>query len=383
MTSEPESADRRLHRRAVAWALGLALLLGTIETVKGWVAGRDAPNAFGWDEALLTNLPWWLLWGLAALLVFRLVRRFPLRGEGWPRAVAAHVGASVGLSLLHLGLSALIVWAAVSHAFLPLEEQVRRFVVGYLMTDLVTYWAIAAAYGAWLGHARARRAERERQELEVRNARLEARMSEARLAALRRELNPHFLFNALNTVSALASRGDGDRAVTAIARLSELLRRVLDDDLDERITVGEEVDLLELYLDLVRLRYGDRLSIRLAVDPAVRDALVPALVLQPLAENAVKHGVESVRGPAELRIEATGEDGRLVLLVGNSGPRLRVEEGDREDRDGGVGLRNTRDRLRTLYGPDAAIELRRGTGGGAEAVVRLPLEIEREVRLRA
>lgn len=396
MTTSDGLSDRKLR----FWALGLALLLGAIESVKGWVAGRDAPNDFGWTKALITNLPWWLLWGLAALLVFGLVRRFPLRREDGLGNLALHVAASVGISAAHLAGSALIVWLTVSHVFLSLETQIRQIVVGYLVTDLVTYWAIAAGYGAWITSARARAAERERQALELRNARLEAQMGEARLSALRRELNPHFLFNTLNTVSALAQRGDGKRAVTAIARLSELLRRVLDDELDDLITVEEEIGLLELYLDIVRLRFGSRLTIDVRVDPAAREALVPSLVVQPLAENAVRHGVESTRGACELHVQASAIGGRLEFTVRNTASsRGRLAPaGGREDRPGvassapggprgpggGVGLRNTRERLRTLYGRAADLTLRSVDDGRAvEAVIILPLTVESEVRLRA
>lgn len=381
MTGHPPTPSGRHDLRPAALALGLSFLLGAIETVKAFIAGRDAPNAFGWAEALVTNLPWWVLWGLAAPLVFRLVRGFPLRRDRWRSAALVHASASGAISVLHLLLSAVIVWAAVSHTFLSLADQIRQLVTGYLVTDLVTYWAIAAAYGAWLTQARARRNDRERQKLETRNARLRARMSEARLAALRRELNPHFLFNTLNTISALAHRGDGGRAATAISRLSELLRRVLDDDLEEQVTLSEELDLLDLYLDIVRLRYGDRLSIRLDVEPGARNALVPGLILQPLAENAVQHGVEAARGAAELIVEARREDGVLRLAVRNRGSGAHPPHGPAGDR--GVGLRNSRDRLRTLYGDEAALELQPDGEGGTRAVIRLPLEVEEEVRLRA
>jgi sensor histidine kinase YesM len=387
MTQHDESVSSRRDGRAVAWALGLATLLGLIESVKGWVAGRNAPNDFGWTEALLANLPWWLLWGLLAVVIFALVRRFPLEREAWPRSLFVHVGASVLFSALHLGISALIVWTAVSHSFFTLQEQSRQFLVGFLLTDVVTYWAIAAAFSVRVSRRRLEHSRREQELLQVHNARLESEMSRARLEALRRELNPHFLFNTLNSVSALARRGDGDRAAVALARLSELLRRVLDDALEEQISVEEEIALLRLYLDIVDLRYGDRLDVDVRVDPDARRALVPSLVLQPLAENAVKHGVEAMRGRARLQIRVTSREGRLDLSVRNSGPAspgaaITVVDPD-APQGTGVGLRNTRDRLRTLYGEAAALTLRPVPSGGAEARISLPLVVEEEVRLGA
>lgn len=385
MSTKSNGGDSDRHRfdlPAIGWALALTALLGVVEAIKGYVAGRDAPNQFGWAEALVTNLPWWLLWGLLAIPIFAIVRRFPLERGRWPRSVTVHGVASILFSLLHLGVSALIVWAAVAHAFSTLAEQSRSLLTGFLLTDIVTYWAIAAAYSVRLAQLRLRESEREHQSLMVRNARLETEMSRARLEALRRELNPHFLFNTLNCISALARRGDGKGATTAVARLSELLRQVLDDDLEERIPVEEEIGLLQLYLDILDLRYGDRLEMAVSVDPAARRALVPSLILQPLVENAVQHGVEAVRGPGRLGVEARARGRRLELRVSNSGPTDTPSLADAAD-GRGVGLRNTRDRLHTLFGDEASLTLRSLRTGGAEALLRLPLVIEEEVRLGA
>lgn len=367
---------------AVGWALAVAAFLGLIEAIKGYVAGRDAPNQFGWTEALVTNLPWWLLWGLLAIPIFALVRRFPLERGRWRSSVTVHSAASVFFSLLHLGVSAVIVWAAVAHTFSTLAEQSRALLTGFLLTDVVTYWAIVAAYSVRLAQLRLRDSQREQQALTLRNARLESEMSRARLEALRRELNPHFLFNTLNCVSALARRGDGRGATVAVARLSELLRRVLDDDLDEQIPVAEEIALLELYLDILDLRYGDRLDVAVDVEAGARRALVPSLVLQPLVENAVTHGVEAVRGPGRLGVEARVHGRWLELRVSNSGP-AEQDHGEGAKNGRGVGLRNTRDRLQTLYGDDGMLTLQPLRTGGAEARLRIPLVIEEGVRLGA
>ena len=381
--SKSGSGDRGgLDLPAVGWALGVATLLGVIEAIKGYVAGRDAPNQFGWAEALVTNLPWWLLWGLLAIPIFALVRRFPLERERWPRSVAMHSVASVLFSLVHLGVAAVIVWGAVSHTFATLGEQSRSLLTGFLLTDVVTYWAIAAAYSVRVTQLRLRASEREHQALLLKNARLESEMSRARLEALRRELNPHFLFNTLNSVSALARRGDGRGATIAVARLSELLRRVLDDDLEERIPVEEEIALLQLYLDILDLRYGDRLDVAVDVEPGAAHALVPSLILQPLVENAVKHGVEAVRGPGRLGIEARVRGGWLELRVSNSGPVAGASPANATNGHG-VGLRNARDRLRTLCGDEATLTLRPLLTGGAEARLRVPIVVEDEVRLGA
>jgi len=374
---------RTSHARPVAWALAIGIALGAIETVKAAVAGRSAPNDFGLTEALLTNLPWWLLWALIAPLVFRLVDRFPLQRRNWARPALVHGLACLGLSLAHLVLSALGVWAAVSREFLTLEATIGRLVAGYLVSDLVTYWAIVAAYSTYASRHRLEAAEREHRALELRAARLEAEtaqlraeMTEARLAALRMELNPHFLYNALNTVSSLAQRGDRGAAVDMLAKLSELLRRTLDGPLDHEQPIEQELELLDLYLSIERVRFADRLVIDVRVDPAARGALVPSFMLQPLVENAVRHGVAAVLGPVSIEINAAAVGADLVIHVRDTGPGFASSPSER-----GVGLRNTRRRLEALHGAAGRLERRTSPDGGAEVVLRLPLRLEETVHV--
>ncbi len=375
---------RSLPARPVTWALAVGLALGAIETVKAVVAGRSAPNEFGVVDAVLTNLPWWLLWALLAPLVFRLVDRFPLQRGALVRPAVVHGVASIVVSLFHLVLSALGVWAAVSREFLTLQGTIRQLVAGYLVSDLVTYWAIVAAYSTYASRRRLEASEHERRRLELHAARLEAEaaelraeMTEARLAALRMELNPHFLYNALNTVSSLTQRGQERAAVDMLARLSDLLRRTLDEHLDHEVPIEQELDLLDLYLSIERVRFADRLVIDVRLDPAVRSALVPTFVLQPLVENAIRHGVAEVRGPASVAISAAAVGPQLEIRVRDSGPGFDPAA-SAED---GVGLRNTRRRLATLYGDAGTLRQYTLEAGGAEVVLHLPLRVEEGVRV--
>jgi len=374
---------RSAHARPVAWALAIGLGLGAIETVKATVAGRSAPNEFGFAEALLTNLPWWLLWALIAPLVFRLVDRFPLQRSAWARPATVHGVACLVLSLGHLALSALGVWAAVGREFQTLEVTIGRLVAGYLVSDIVTYWAIVAAYSTYASRRRLEAAEQERRALELRAARLEteaaelrAEMTEARLAALRMELNPHFLYNALNTVSSLAQQGDRRTAVDMLAKLSELLRRTLDGPVEHEQPIEQELELLELYLSIERVRFADRLAIDVAVDPSARGALVPTFMLQPVVENAIRHGVAGVRGPVKIDVSAAVVARGLVIRVRDTGPGFGAAMSG-----SGVGLRNTERRLETLYGQAGSLERRAPSGGGAEVVLRLPHRVEEPIRV--
>jgi len=203
--------------------------------------------------------------------------------------------------------------------------------------------------------------------LQAETARLQAQLAEARLSALRSQIDPHFLFNTLNAVSALVER-DPRGVRRMIARLSELLRHSLEGAGEPVVTLRQELAFADRYLEIMRIRFQGSLEVEQRVDDEVCDALVPNLVLQPLVENAVKHGLGRLRGIGKIEIEARREEGRVVLRVRDNGPGMDGAAPARE----GVGLRNTRERLAQLYGADAALTLRTPDGGGFEAEVRLP-----------
>jgi two-component system, LytTR family, sensor kinase len=199
---------------------------------------------------------------------------------------------------------------------------------------------------------------------------------QAQLRALRYQLNPHFLFNTLNAVTTLNLEGDAAAANRMVENLSAFLRHSLDNDPMQRVTVAEEVDSLRLYLGIEEVRFADRLRVETDIAPDCRTALVPSLLLQPLVENAIKHAVsKSVEG-GTLRIGARRAGDRLWLTVSDDGPGSSRPSGG-EAR--GVGLRNTRDRLRVLYGAQQSFELRNRPEGGCEVELSLPLELGGEL----
>ncbi len=362
--------------RLTAYAVVIAALLGVLETIKAVLVAPASDPGFGWGRAAITNLPWWLLWAALVPLAVALNARLERRGAGRRTTLAVNGLASVLASLAHLIVSAAIVQAGSAYRFQSFGTTVRGLLIGYFFTDLVTYWAIVAAYTTFASRRRLRAQEEENRRLELRSARLEAerarletQMTEARLEALRMELNPHFLFNALNGVSALAGRGETDAAVRMLAKLGELLRRTLDQDLEPELPLTEELDLLGLYLDVERARFGSRLSTRVRTTPEADGALVPRFILQPLVENAIRHGVAATRGDIEIEIEAAVGGARLEISVRDTGP------GPPESASEGIGLRNTRSRLATLYGDDAELEMSRREEGGTEIRLALPLRL--------
>jgi len=224
-------------------------------------------------------------------------------------------------------------------------------------TNLLTYWGIA-------GIVLARDFYRKYRERELRSAQLETELARSQLATLKAQLHPHFLFNTLNAISALVARAP-EQAERMIARLSELLRATLETD-EARVPLRRELEFVERYLAIERVRFGERLRVETQVDPSVWGAEVPHLILQPLVENAVKHGVARHAAGGRIRITARQEVNRLVLEVHDDGPgaadAAAIEEG--------IGISNTRRRLERLFGADARLEFR--SEEGFTAALSLP-----------
>ena len=213
------------------------------------------------------------------------------------------------------------------------------------------------------------------QEQEVRSAALAAELSRAQLAALRAQLHPHFLFNALNAAVGLVRAGQPEAGVGVLTSLGELLRHLLQDEASQEIPLRDEMSLLDRYLAIERARFGDRLTTTVAPCDGLADALVPSLVLQPLVENAVRHGVARREAPVEIRIEMFAREQLLHLCLTDDGPGLPLEWS--LEQAAGVGLRNTRARIAALYGDAAHLELRRRRTQGTEAEITLPLRYAR------
>jgi sensor histidine kinase YesM len=237
--------------------------------------------------------------------------------------------------------------------------------------------------------SRARRKRNKRLEREAEQ--LRAQLTEARLEALRMQINPHFLFNTLHTVATMAgSNPEGVR--TATARLSEMLRYALSTSDQQEVPLGEELDILESYLDIQKLRLEERLITDLDIEPGTRRALVPTLLLQPLAENAVKHGFKGSDQPGRLVVRVRKDGGTLVLTVADNGAGLSADSTPAEAASEAAhseeehGLQNIAERLDGLYGDDASLDFERSAEGGLAVVIRLPYhtrETERDLRVSA
>jgi LytS/YehU family sensor histidine kinase len=306
-----------------------------------------------------------MLWAFATPAILALVRRLPIDRPPRGRNIGIHMatGFAMGVATggVTIGLAMAIGSPELREAVAPGDFPHTLAVWG--LFGLLFYAALASVGLALDYHRRLR-------ERELAASRLESQLVEARLNALRMQLQPHFLFNALNSVSMLVRQGDASTAVRMVARLSDLLRYVLDGD-DSMVPLRAEIEFVSRYLEIEQLRFRDRMCVRIAVDDAVQDVAIPGLLLQPLAENAVRHAVAVRAAPTTIELRAGPSDGRLEIVLVDDGPGLA----DPFDEDGcdGIGLANTRSRLAWTYGTNAEMTIRDATGGGTEVRLSLPL----------
>jgi sensor histidine kinase YesM len=244
----------------------------------------------------------------------------------------------------------------------------ERLLLGYFAVNFLAYLGVSGTYHVLRYH-------REMLAREQLAASLRARLAEARLEGLRAQLNPHFLFNTLNAISSLALTGDRERVVQTLSDLSELLRVSFDSDMPQEIPLERELAFLDRYIDIQRTRFGERLTIEMDVASAARRALLPSMMLQPLVENALQHGISAHPGPGRVVVRAHQENGSLRLRVENTGPGFGKTNGKG---DAGVGLSNTRARLEELYGDRQRLLWGNLEGGGAYVEVSVPFRPSRE-----
>ncbi|MFK3648314.1 sensor histidine kinase [Lysobacter enzymogenes] len=312
----------------------------------------------------------WFTWAALAPWIFKLSARHPVRPPLRLRGLARQALLSVGVTALALSIG-----AAVSTLFEPsgFGEQLMYFVGQHAATGLLTYWALLA-----IQHSLHFRAEQSRRELEA--VRLARELAQSRLQVLKTQLQPHFLFNTLHAIVTLLDE-DQRSAEDMLLRLSELLRAFLEDYDGQEISLRRELDLLELYLGIQRKRFQDRLEARIYADPEALDCAVPSLLLQPLVENAIRHGIGRRVGADRVEIECRREDGELRIEVRNRNSELTPGESPQGH---GIGLSNTRLRLRELYGDAAQLRLDQLWPQGVACRIALPArEIDEDVEVAA
>jgi sensor histidine kinase YesM len=348
-----------MQRRWIVWLLvlagwtALAVFFGVSSSLT-YVTTYRPPQ---WRFTFLMALTEWYAWAVMTPLVAWLATRFPIRQGRLLASLPVHAVAGFFIAVVKVMLTRILRISLVSSS--------AYFLISNLATHYVIYWALVGAVHA-LAYYRAGR------EGELRASQLEGRLAEARLQLLKMQLHPHFLFNTLNAISELVHE-DPSAAERMIASLSELLRETLDAGATDRVPLEHELELLDRYVDIQQARFGNRLDVRIHADTDVRRALVPHLILQPLVENSIRHGLAARVRAGRIDVRATRQGDELLLEVEDDGTGLKSESGPRE----GVGLGNMRARLQVLYGASHSIQIRNANVGGALVSIVIPWQEER------
>src|SRR5687768_1369789 len=320
-----------------------------------------------WLPVFATEMATWLPWALATPWIIGLARRHPFVRGTTLRTVAVHVGAFATIAVVAEAWTATLqvlfnpwnyrqppeFWDSWSTTLL---YHVLIFLIAYALILTVTYLVDSRDKVA-------------RQMTET--ARLNEELSKSQLAALRRQMEPHFMFNTLNSIAGLVRDRRNDAAVSMIVGLSEFLRRASEDSHRSQVTLAEEVEYLQRYIDIQKVRFGERLRVTVDIPSDLLDAQVPSLLLQPLVENAIKHGVGKRVAGGTVRVTGARRDGSLYLTVYNDGPRFPKNW---QTEGGGVGLANLRTRLQILHGDACDRQMTRAEGDGVEVVGTPPLK---------
>jgi hypothetical protein len=320
---------------------------------------------------LALNLSYWYSWACLTPAILWLSRRFPLGQRTWTRSIPVHLAGVIAATLAHVmltvtsqrAINVLVGDGASWDAVGTWQTQAQRMFFLNFDWDMMTYWAI-------IGLSHSLRFHHEARDRALRASQLETRLVEAQLQALQRQLQPHFLFNTLNTISALMHR-DVDAADTMIARLSDLLRLSLQGTGIQEVPLKQELDFLAKYLEIEQTRFRDRLTVAFDIEPDTLDVLVPNLLLQPLVENAIRHGIGPRPMPGRVRIRAVRAGSFLEIDVRDDGVGMSAAR--LSDFNRGVGLANTRSRLRHLYGSNHRFEFRQPPDGGLSVLIAIPL----------
>lgn len=324
--------------------------------------GERAPS---WTHAAKSQMVHPYLWALATPLILWLAGRFPVEQPRWKRNLGVHLLFGTLCAILVAG----IYHVALYFIFLYGE---RPFVIRHTARTIIfnsaenygVYFLILLLHHVYRYYTRFRQGE-------LRATQLETRLAQAQLQALKMQLHPHFLFNTLHSISSLVHK-DPEAADRMISRLGDFLRMTLDNKSAQEVNLRQELEFLRCYLEIERIRFQDRLTTDMEIDPHALDTRVPNLILQPIVENAIRHGIAPRSAPGRIEIEAKQKNGTLRIEVRDNGPGLpRNLSADNLFRKG-LGLANTRARLEQLYGEEYRLELSERPGGGLAVTVEIP-----------
>jgi signal transduction histidine kinase len=356
-------------------SVGCWTFLGLADAVSTYELDKLMGRSMGWGEEIGIVAVNDVTFAFLTVITYRIALRFLVERDNWIRRSAFHAIGSLIFSTAHILIRGFVypVWDPDIKGFAyPLFNPHTWHFDGHLilLKRLFAYNVVSDAFSIYLPIvliAHAVSYYQQFRERELRTAQLETQLAQAHLQALKNQLQPHFLFNTLHSISALVLT-DPHAADRMIVRLSDLLRMSLEDSGTQETTLAHEVEFALGYLEIEKVRFENRLQVVLEIAPETLDAQVPHLVLQPLVENAVRHGIAKRTSDGVVRIASRKQDQNLFLQVKDNGPGLDESERQRN----GLGLAATRERLQTLYGKDQAVDMRNVREGGLEVIVQIP-----------
>lgn len=352
--------------RYTRWIIltGLWLLVGFVLSTEVYFNVRVKEPDVSFAVVALTQYVRTLYWALLTPVVLDLRVYVPLSRGGWVGGTLFHGAVSfLVMAVYYLG-SMVFILVHQGETLSGFWDTAHRSFFGRNLIDMVFYWAVIA-----FGYMQQLQQRVKNEELKA--AQLGSKLMETELKALKQQLHPHFLFNTLNTIAVLVREKRNDEAVHLLARLSTLLRMALDSSRVHEVTLRQEMEFLEPYLEIQQVRFLDRLSVRTEISPEALDARIPNLLLQPIVENAIVHGIAGKNGPGKVEIAGAVRDGNLFLEVKDDGPGFKTLGNQRMKE--GIGLSNTRERLTKMYGSRCQLLLRSDPGTGTCVQIVLPL----------
>jgi sensor histidine kinase YesM len=359
-------------------------------TYAGFILGWTALALFYFSQGLAQKLamrdptPWWhfLVTWLVGIYVFAFLtvgvlwlgRRFPIQRRNWLRRTALHLLFSLCFSLLDLAIAAAIFpyLRVVPSVFKDFSSTFGFLLVIDFNSTVLGYWTVLGAQAGLRYYRGYQERERHALRLELQASELKTQLAHAQLNALKMQLQPHFFFNTLNAITVLVRQSKGELAEEMLARLSDLLRCVLEDVNAQEVPLRRELEYLQIYLSIQQVRFQDRLKVAIAADSDTLDAAVPQMMLQPIVENAIRHGIGGRSSAGKIEISASRENGNLLIKIEDDGPGFMPAAVPPTT---GIGLSNTQARLHQLYGDRAQLVTSNRYEGGANVTLVIPYHL--------
>jgi two-component system LytT family sensor kinase len=351
-------------RLAIIW--GIWTFIGLVFTLQMYFASYRSERPTPFITALYVQMVWAYIWALATPLILIAAAKLPIERNNWLRSTLLHIPISLAISVVTMAIGHALLWLYLGRSIgRPYSLVVMgRFVLDNFSEGIGIYLLIALISYAFSYY-------RQYRESQLRTLQLEAQLSKAQLDALKMQLQPHFLFNTLHSISALLSQ-DTEAARRMITRLGDFLRMTLENSGSEEVTLQQEIEFLSCYLAIERIRFQDRLTTRIEIPSDTLNAKVPNLILQPIVENAIRHGIAPRSTPGLIEIEAKHLDGHIRIQVRDNGPGLTEHRISENPSNRGLGLANTEKRLESLYGQQHLFDLRNSPNGGFVVTMEFP-----------